>query len=230
MVTIKHGRQSGSCCSLYVEVPRWSHRKNHVEEFWSYKNLLPKRTKLAQHPPDLPITPPSPFQLSSSHLIYVQVNNMLEMDVNEPSVPIQAIHNARLSFTGQASQRADSTAPEGGYGWKVVFACCCVSFWAVGSLYSWGVMQAALFKQGLSSPSTLSWIGSLTFAWIALLALVNARVIRLLGARTTALLGIFTLSLGHILSGFGTHHVGVLFFTTGVLSGIGTRYGNRLIS
>lgn len=144
------------------------------------------------------------------------------MDVNEPSVPTQAIHNARLSFTGQASQRADSTAPEGGYGWKVVFACCCVSFWAVGSLYSWGVMQAALFKQGLSSPSTLSWIGSLTFAWIALLALVNARVIRLLGARTTALLGIFTLSLGHILSGFGTHHVGVLFFTTGILSGIGT--------
>ena len=151
----------------------------------------------------------------------------MEMAVHESSVPIQANHNARLSFTGQASQRADSTAPEGGYGWKVVFACCCVSFWAVGSLYSWGVMQAALFKQGLSSPSTLSWIGSLTFAWIALLALVNARVIRLLGARTTALLGIFTLSLGHILSGFGTHHVGVLFFTTGVLSGIGTRYDNK---
>ena len=158
---------------------------------------------------------------------------MLEMAVTEPSASVQTGHNARPSLTGpdniiQASYRADSTAPEGGYGWKVVFACCCVSFWAVGSLYSWGVMQAALFKQGLSSPSTLSWIGSLTFAWIALLALVNARVIRLLGARTTALLGIFTLSLGQILSGSGTHHVGVLFFTTGILSGIGTRYDDRL--
>lgn len=56
-----------------------------------------------------------------------------------------------------------------------------------------------------SSPSTLSWIGSLTFAWIAILALVNARV------RTTALWNIFTLALGQILRGFGTHHVGVRF-------------------
>ena len=88
-------------------------------------------------------------------------------------------------------------------------------------------MQAALFKQGLSSPSTLSWIGSLDFACIAFLALVNARVIQLLGARGTALLGISMLASGEILSGFCTHTVGGLFVTAGVMSGIGTRYDSR---
>ena len=152
--------------------------------------------------------------------------------VTEPSTPVEANHNVRPALTARdnilhASQLADSTAPEGDYGWVIVVACCSISFWIVGTVYSWGVMQAALFKQGLSSPPTLSWIGSLSFACISFLALVNARVIRLLGARKTALLGVSMLALGEILSGFLTHHVGGLFVTTGVVSGIGTRYDSR---
>lgn len=50
-----------------------------------------------------------------------------------------------------------------------------------------------LEQAGLSSPATLSWIGSLAFACIAFLAFLNARVIRLLGARHSAFLGIFTM-------------------------------------
>lgn len=156
-----------------------------------------------------------------------------EMTITEPSTPVGANHNVRPALTDRdnilhASQHADSTAPEGDYGWVIVFACCFVSFWIVGTVYSWGVMQAALFKQGLSSPSTLSWIGSLDFACIAFLALINARVIQLLGARGTALLGISMLASGQILSGFCTHSVGGLFVTTGVMSGIGTRYASRI--
>lgn len=163
----------------------------------------------------------------------MQASNMSksqEAAFTEPSTPIEANPNARPELKHcdnilQASQRADSTAPEGGYAWVVVCACCFVSFWIVGTVYSWGVMQAALIQQGLSSPSTLSWIGSLAFACIAFLALVNARVIRLLGAKRTAFLGISTLASGEILSGYCTHTVGGLFVTAGVMSGIGTRYG-----
>ena len=152
-----------------------------------------------------------------------------DITLTEPSTPVEANHSARRTLKDRdnilhASQYADSTAPEGGYGWAVIFACFSISFWIVGTVYSWGVMQAALFKQGLSSPPTLSWIGSLDFSCIAFLALVNARVIRLLGARGTALLGISMLALGEILSGFLTHNVGGLFVTAGVVSGIGTRY------
>lgn len=150
-----------------------------------------------------------------------------EMTVTELSTPVEANHNVRPALTDRdnilhASQHADSTAPEGGYGYVIVFACCFISFWIVGTVYSWGVMQAALFKQGLSSPSTLSWIGSLDFACISFLALVNARVIQLLGARGTALSGISMLAIGEILSGFCTHNIAGLFVTAGVMSGIGT--------
>jgi len=35
-----------------------------------------------------------------------------------------------------ASRLADSTVPEGGYGWVVVFACSVITFWFVGTSYS----------------------------------------------------------------------------------------------
>ena len=150
-------------------------------------------------------------------------------ELSTPTESAEAVHNVRPALSHRdnilhASQYADSTAPEGGYGWVIVFACFACAFWAVGTLYSWGVMQAALFNRGLSSLATLSWIGSLDFGCIAILALVNARVIRLLGARRTALVGISILGSGEILSGFLTHKVGGLFVTAGVISGIGIRY------
>ena len=36
-----------------------------------------------------------------------------------------------------ASRLADSTVPEGGYGWVVIFACSVITFWFVGTTYSW---------------------------------------------------------------------------------------------
>ncbi|MCJ1296067.1 hypothetical protein MMC34_007632 [Xylographa carneopallida] len=120
------------------------------------------------------------------------------------------------------SQVADSTVPDGGYGWAVLFGCSVLTFWFVGTSYSWGIIQAALISQKLSSPSTLSFVGSLTTACISALALVNARVIRLLGARNTALLGVCFLALGEILSGFSTRNIGGLFVTVGVIMGVGT--------
>jgi hypothetical protein len=122
-----------------------------------------------------------------------------------------------------ASRLADSQVPEGGYGWVVIGACSVLTFWFVGTSYSWGVIQAALVKEKLSSPSTLSFVGSLTAAFIAILALVNARVIRKIGARNTALIGVLCLGGGGILSGFSTKNVGGLFVTTGVIMGIGCR-------
>ncbi|KAJ7258801.1 major facilitator superfamily domain-containing protein [Mycena haematopus] len=132
---------------------------------------------------------------------------------SEPSIPLAA-----------SNVQSDSQlqVPDGGYGWAIVFGCAVITFWFVGTSYSWGILQAALVKQGLSSPSTLSFVGSSTVACISGLALINARVIRFLGARRTALLGIFLLGLGEILSGFATENIGGLFVTSGAVTGIGT--------
>jgi hypothetical protein len=122
-----------------------------------------------------------------------------------------------------ASRIADSQVPDGGYGWVVIFACSVLTFWFIGTTYSWGIIQAALVEQKLSSPSTISFVGSLTCASISVLALVNARLIRRIGARNTALLGVGFLGSGEILSGFTTRNVGGLFFTAGVVMGLGAR-------
>ena len=119
---------------------------------------------------------------------------------------------------------AEAVPPEGGYGWNVVFACSLIAFWIVGMVYSWGIIQAALVLQGVSTPSTLSWIGSLAFTCIAILGLVNAKMIRIIGARPAALTGLAVLGTSEIISGSLTYKIGGLFVTAGILSGVGTRY------
>jgi hypothetical protein len=121
----------------------------------------------------------------------------------------------------EASRLADASVPEGGYGWVVLFACGVITWWFVGTTYCWGVIQGALVSEGLSSPSTLSFVGSLTTASLSLLALVSSRVLRSLGARNVGLLGITWLGVGELLSGFMTKNVRGLFVTTGVIMGVG---------
>jgi hypothetical protein len=159
-------------------------------------------------------TPPSTIELAPS--LHDPPNTTAPPTTFDPANPDTVI---------RASLLADSQAPDGGYGWVVVFACSVLTFWFVGTTYSWGVLQAALVEQHLSAPSTLAFIGSLTVTCISLLALVNARMIRAMGARNAGLVGVALLGAGGILSGFSTGNVGGLFVTTGIIEGVGTRYG-----
>ncbi|PGH17968.1 hypothetical protein AJ80_04589 [Polytolypa hystricis UAMH7299] len=143
-----------------------------------------------------------------------------QVDSHPSSIPLSRL-------TGDDATRplqVTDSKPNGGYGWVVVFGCSVITFWFVGTTYSWGVIQASLVAQGLTSTSTLSFVGSVTVALNALLALVSTRFIRIFGARTTGMLGITLLSAGEILSGFSTKNVGGLFFTTGVIMGIGVSF------
>lgn len=138
----------------------------------------------------------------------------------EPSTSTPAAQDEAM----QISLAADSEVPDGGQGWVVMAGCAVVTWWFIGTSYCWGVMQAALVKDGLSSSSTLSFVGSLTTACISFLGIINARVIRKLGLRKSALCGISLLGLGEIISGFATHNIGALFVTAGVIMGLGNRY------
>ena len=121
------------------------------------------------------------------------------------------------------SRIADESAPDGGYGWVIVAACSLLSFWFVGTTYSWGVLQAALVKSGLASASTLAFVGSLTVSCNASFAIVNARLIRAIGARNVAFLGVGLMGLGQILSGWALKSIGGLFVTEGLIMGYGVR-------
>lgn len=129
----------------------------------------------------------------------------------------------------EASLIADAEVPDGGKGWVVILGCAVVTWWFIGTSYCWGVLQAELVKEGLSTASTLSFVGSLAIACVSFLGIVNARVIRIMGTRLAGLCGIFLLGLGEILSGFAIHSVGGLFVTAGVVMGVGIRYSTLLV-
>ncbi|PHH63905.1 hypothetical protein CDD81_5353 [Ophiocordyceps australis] len=121
----------------------------------------------------------------------------------------------------EASRLADSSVPDGGYGWVVVSACAVVTWWAVGMCYSWGVIQDALVLAGVSKASTLAYVGSLSVSLISGLAIINARIMSLVGAQRSALAGIFLLGVAEVLSSFAISSLPGLFFTSGVLLGLG---------
>ncbi|KAH8124753.1 major facilitator superfamily domain-containing protein [Trichoderma asperelloides] len=121
----------------------------------------------------------------------------------------------------EASREADSTAPEGGYGWVIVAGGFVLLWWSLGTTYAWGVMQTALVADGLADPAVLSFVGSLQAALISALAIVNSLIVRKTGVRAAAMLGAACMGGSEILSSFTIHNVGALFFTSGVVMGIG---------
>ena len=151
----------------------------------------------------------------------------IELDSQHTEGPIHRATGTTSAVTGDddpilaASRLADSTVPDGGHGWVVVFGCAVVSWWFVGTSYSWGVIQGALVEGGLSSPAILSFVGSLSAALISALAVVNGRVVRAVGSQWTAVVGVALLGLAEILSSFAVDNVAGLFFTSGVVLGLG---------
>ena len=129
-----------------------------------------------------------------------------------------------------ASRLADAEVPDGGYGWIVIACCSLITFWFVGTTYSWGVLQDALVEQRLAKPSTLAFVGSVAVACNAAFAILNGRLIRALGARRVAMLSIALMSFGQIISGFSVKNVGGLFVTAGLIMGYGVSCGFMVVS
>ncbi|KAH0830492.1 major facilitator superfamily domain-containing protein [Lanmaoa asiatica] len=111
--------------------------------------------------------------------------------------------------------------PDGGYGWIVVSACSLITAFYVGGFYSWGVLQARLANQKIAQDSTLAFVGSLAVSWVAIGAVPNSWVIHWLGTRSAAILGCFLLGFGQVLNSFSAKSIGGLFFTNGIIVGLG---------
>lgn len=95
------------------------------------------------------------------------------------------------------------------------------SFFHAGSTYSFGVIQAALVKEGLAPPSTLAFVGSLANACLSIFAIANSHLIRRYGGRKVLMAGATVKGLGEIAGSFSTHNVAALFVTSGAVTGWG---------
>lgn len=137
----------------------------------------------------------------------------------------QHVITSRISSrTGVGAQHNVAPPPEGGYGWVVVFSCSMLTFWFVGTSYSWGVLQKSLVESEVGSASTLSFVGGLTAMCIAVLAVSNARILRAIGARWTGVAGVIILGVGELVSSFFVKSLVGLFIGWGFIGGVGTRY------
>ncbi|KAF4986890.1 hypothetical protein FDECE_15712 [Fusarium decemcellulare] len=121
----------------------------------------------------------------------------------------------------EASRIADSTVPDGGYGWVVIMACAVVGWWVIGLSYVWGVYQRALIEKGVGSPLALSFCGSLSPALMASVGMLASRAMRSLGTRKLSFAGIIMMALSQIGASFVTDHLVGLFFLPGVPLGLG---------
>ncbi|RGP64324.1 hypothetical protein FLONG3_9597 [Fusarium longipes] len=121
----------------------------------------------------------------------------------------------------EASRIADSTVPDGGYGWVVIIACAVVAWWVIGLSYVWGVYQRALVERGVGSPLALSFCGSLSPALMATVGMIVSRMIRSFGTRKLSCAGIALMALSLIGASFVTDHLVGLIFLPGVPLGLG---------
>ncbi|CAG8893162.1 unnamed protein product [Penicillium egyptiacum] len=153
--------------------------------------------------------------------------SLQDLNKNLEERPARTTNQNDLSTTAsetdimQQSLLADSQVPDGGEAWVVISGCAVVTWWFIGTSYCWGILQAALVKEGVSTSSTLAFVGSLATACISFLGILNARIIRRLGTRRSALAGVFFLGLGEVLSGFSAMSIGGLFATAGIVMGVG---------
>ncbi|KAH8892636.1 MFS general substrate transporter [Thozetella sp. PMI_491] len=161
--------------------------------------------------------PPTDTTATGIQLQELQGTNLTQRDAHDRSRPQQPASDPVL----EASRLADSDVPDGGYGWVVIACCAVVTWWFVGTSYSWGVIQAELVKRGVSSPPVLSFVGSMGPTMMASFAIINGRVIRIIGVRLAASIGIGCLGLAEILAGFTVDNVSGLFVTAGAMVGIG---------
>ncbi|KAI1071387.1 hypothetical protein LB507_004974 [Fusarium sp. FIESC RH6] len=130
-------------------------------------------------------------------------------------------HNESDDPALEASRIADSTVPDGGYGWVVIIACSVVAWWVIGLSYVWGVYQRALVERGVGSPLALSFCGSISPALMATVGVLVARMIRSFGTRKLSCVGIVLMALSLICASFVTDHLVGLIFLPGVPLGLG---------
>ncbi|SCN65734.1 unnamed protein product [Fusarium fujikuroi] len=132
------------------------------------------------------------------------------VDNIEDSLSVNAVLNAAFV--------QETTVPDEGYGWTAVFGCAEITWWFVGTTYSWGVVQTALVEEGVSGAPTLRFVGSLTVSCIAILAVANARIVSGIGAQKLAFLGVTLLGGGEILAASGcSPQWGMCFMTESII-------------
>ncbi|ELU17411.1 hypothetical protein CAPTEDRAFT_225743 [Capitella teleta] len=115
---------------------------------------------------------------------------------------------------------AAPNAPDGGWGWMVVMASFTLQALTIGITYTFGVIFVDLLDYFKESQSITAWIGSIQPCLLYLTGIVSGPLIRRFGWRKVTIFGSILSAVGFASSALA-NNVYVLYFTYGVMTGIG---------
>lgn len=191
----------------------------------------------------LVLTPPPPHHGGSqTHIgnsrggLHVQFhpNNDAGLLSPEPNAkqPTRPTSFASTNTTGSGSssstyddddssgQYSETRAPDGGWGWIIVFAAFMVNLIADGITFSFGVIFVEFLHYFGEGKSKTAWIGSLFMAMPLLSGPVASFLTDRYGCRKVTIVGAILAAAGFIVSSF-TDSMELLFLTFGIIAGFG---------
>lgn len=124
------------------------------------------------------------------------------------------------SSSSSSSSELHNQAPDGGWGWVVVFAAFMVNMIADGVTFSFGVIFIEFEKYFEEGKSKTAWIGSLFMAVPLLSGPIASFLTDRYGCQKVTIIGAIIASIGFVISAFADS-LFTLFITFGLISGFG---------
>lgn len=141
---------------------------------------------------------------------------------NTTASPTSTTDSDESSSSSSSSSSADllNRAPDGGWGWVVVFASFMVNMIADGVTFSFGVIFIEFEKYFDEGKSKTAWIGSLFMAVPLLSGPIASFLTDRYGCQKVTIIGSIIASTGFVISAFADS-LFTLFITFGLISGFG---------
>lgn len=136
-----------------------------------------------------------------------------------PSSPITSSSSSSGSSDDE-DEFSEIQAPDGGWGWVVVFASFMINMIADGITFSFGIFNVEFLKYFGDSKGKTAWIGSIFMASPLLSGPIASYLTDRYGCRKMTIVGSITASIGFLLSAM-SDSMEMLFITFGVIAGVG---------
>lgn len=136
-----------------------------------------------------------------------------------PSSPITS-SSSSSSSSDDEEEFSEIQAPDGGWGWVVVFASFMINMIADGITFSFGIFNVEFLKYFGDTKGKTAWIGSIFMASPLLSGPIASYLTDRYGCRKVTIVGSIMASIGFLLSAMSTS-MEMLFVTFGVIAGVG---------
>ncbi|XP_014344834.1 monocarboxylate transporter 10-like [Latimeria chalumnae] len=132
-------------------------------------------------------------------------------------------HTAERLEEDEPEAATEIPAPNGGWGWMVVFSSFVFNLLVVGFHNSFGVYLVSFLEAFHHSNSETAWIGSISYGFIMIFGPISGKLLVKFGAKQLSCFGSVFIMIAVLCSSFA-NSLGVLFITHGVMTGIGSSF------